>query len=51
MEAGIPFDESEIALQDPNFPPGYKYEPWTIDEIMDCMQQGVPVDLGSGQWE
>ncbi|KXT14601.1 hypothetical protein AC579_3683 [Pseudocercospora musae] len=51
MEAGISFDDSEIAKQDPNFPPGYKYEPWTIDWIMDCMQKGVPVDLGPGQWE
>ncbi|EME48805.1 monooxygenase-like protein [Dothistroma septosporum NZE10] len=48
MKAGIKFDDSDIP---PNFPPGYKYEPWTIDWIMDCMYKGVAVDLGPGQWE
>jgi len=48
MKKGIRFDESDIP---PNFPPGYKYEPWTIDEIMDCMYQGKPVDLGPGNWD
>lgn len=48
MKKGIRFDESDVP---PNFPPGYKYEPWTIDEIMDCMYKGIPVNMGSGQWE
>jgi hypothetical protein len=47
MRKGIPFDESGIP---PNYPPGYKYEPWTIDYIMDCMEKGVQVDLGPGDW-
>jgi len=47
MKAGIPFDQSGIPE---NFPPGYKYEPWSIDYIMDCMYKGVPVDMGSGNW-
>ncbi|KAK4506824.1 hypothetical protein PRZ48_000557 [Zasmidium cellare] len=48
MNKGIRFDESDVP---PNFPPGYKYEPWTIDWVMDCMLKGVPVELGPGQWE
>lgn len=48
MKKGIRFDESGIP---PNFPPGYKYEPWTIDWVMDCMSQGKPVDLGPGNWD
>ncbi|EME87343.1 uncharacterized protein MYCFIDRAFT_184415 [Pseudocercospora fijiensis CIRAD86] len=51
MEAGIPFDDSEIAERDPNFPKGYRYVPWTIDWIMECMRKGVAVDLGEGEWE
>jgi hypothetical protein len=47
MMKGIRFDESGIP---PNYPPGYKYEPWTIDYIIDCMEKGVPVDLGPGNW-
>ena len=48
MKEGVRFDESGIT---PNFPPGYKFEPWSIDYVMDCMQKGVPVDLGPGEWE
>ncbi|KAK1071079.1 hypothetical protein LTR74_003728 [Friedmanniomyces endolithicus] len=48
MKKGIRFDESEIP---PNYPPGYKYEPWTIDWVMDCMRQGKPVELGAGNWD
>lgn len=48
MKEGISFDESGIP---PNFPPGYKYEPWSIDEIMDSVRQGIPVELGSGDWD
>ena len=34
----------------PNYPPGYKYESWTIDKIMDDMRNGRPTDLGPGDW-
>lgn len=34
----------------PNYPPGYRYEPWNIEQIMDDMRAGRPVDLGSGDW-
>ena len=48
MKRGIRFDESEVP---PNFPSGYKYEPWSIDEIMQSMQKGIAVDLGPGDWD
>ena len=35
---------------EPNYPPGYKYEPWNIEQIMDDMRAGRPVDLGAGDW-
>lgn len=35
----------------PNYPPGYKFEPWSIEQIMDDMKKGVNVDLGSGNWD
>lgn len=35
----------------PNYPPGYKYEEWNIDEIMDDLKQGRPVQLGPGDWK
>jgi hypothetical protein len=34
-----------------NYPPGYKYEPWNIENIMDTMKAGKPIDLGAGSWE
>ncbi|GAB1726416.1 monooxygenase [Hortaea werneckii] len=48
MNKGIPFDESDVP---PNFPPGYKYEPWSIEKIMEDMRKGIPVDLGKGNWD
>lgn len=48
MKKGIRFDESDVP---PNYPPGYKYEPWTIDWVMDCMKQNKPVELGPGNWD
>ena len=40
-------DDSSIP---PNYPPGYKYEPWSIDEIMDDLHAGKEVYLGAGDW-
>lgn len=48
MRRGIPFDESGIP---PNFPPGYKWEPWSIDSIMEAKRKGVDVYLGPGEWD
>ncbi|KAF2397031.1 FAD/NAD(P)-binding domain-containing protein [Trichodelitschia bisporula] len=35
----------------PNYPPGYKYEAWNIEQIMDDMKAGKQVELGAGDWE
>lgn len=35
----------------PNYPPGYKYEPWSIEAIIEDMHAKRPVNLGSGDWE
>ncbi|KAF2084313.1 monooxygenase [Saccharata proteae CBS 121410] len=46
---GIRFeDEASIP---PNYPPGYKYEPWNIDDIMRDMKEGRAIDLGPGNWD
>ena len=34
----------------PNYPKGYKFEPWSIDEIMGDLKEGKEVDLGAGEW-
>ncbi|KAL1879945.1 hypothetical protein VTK73DRAFT_6525 [Phialemonium thermophilum] len=35
----------------PNYPPGYRYQPWSIDDIMNTLRHGRPVDLGEGNWD
>jgi len=35
----------------PNFPPGYVYQPWSIQKVMDDMKEGKPIDLGAGNWD
>ncbi|KAK3380972.1 hypothetical protein B0H63DRAFT_545233 [Podospora didyma] len=49
MRRGVPFDEDDSIP--PNYPPGYKYEPWSIEQIMEDMRNGKPVELGSGNWD
>ena len=36
---------------EPNYPKGYKYEPWSIERIMEDMRAGKAIDLGAGDWE
>jgi hypothetical protein len=35
----------------PNYPKGYKYKPWNIEDIMEDMRNGKEIDLGPGDWE
>jgi hypothetical protein len=49
MRNGVDFTEDDSFP--PNYPPGYKYEPWSIDQIMDDVRNGKPVDLGPGNWD
>ncbi|KAH7120988.1 hypothetical protein B0J11DRAFT_589838 [Dendryphion nanum] len=49
MKKGIKMeDESGF---EPNYPKGYKYEAWSIEEIMKDMREGREVVLGEGDWE
>ncbi|KAK3068171.1 hypothetical protein LTR53_014467 [Teratosphaeriaceae sp. CCFEE 6253] len=48
MKKGIPLEEDTSIP--PNYPPGYKYEPWNIDQIMADVKAGKEVDLGPGEW-
>ncbi|KXX78132.1 6-hydroxynicotinate 3-monooxygenase [Madurella mycetomatis] len=48
MEKGVPLEEDDSVP--PNYPPGYKYRPWSIDQIMEDVKNGKPVDLGPGNW-
>jgi len=49
MKKGIRHEDDERVP--PNYPPGYRYEPWNIDEIMQAMREGRPVELGAGDWD
>jgi hypothetical protein len=35
----------------PNYPPGYKWEAWNIDEIMKDLKNGKAVEMGAGDWD
>lgn len=48
MKEGIKMEDEDKFP--PNYPAGYKYEPWSIEQIMEDMRAGRPVDLGSGDW-
>ena len=48
MKEGVRLEDDESVP--PNYPPGYKYEPWTIDDIMADLKNGKEVDLGAGDW-
>lgn len=50
VRARVPLSEG-IEGVEPNFPPGYKYEPWNIEDIMEDMRVGRPVELGGGDWD
>jgi len=44
-------DMADEDSYEPNYPKGYKYEPWNIEKIMEDMRAHKPCDLGSGDWE
>lgn len=49
MKKGIRLEDDERVP--PNYPPGYRYEPWNIEQIMEDMRAGKPIELGSGNWD
>ena len=48
MKKGIRLEDDDRIP--PNYPPGYKYEPWDIEQIMDDMRNGKGVELAPGDW-
>lgn len=42
---------SDVTELPPNYPPGYKFEPWSIDDIMADMKAKKAFELGAGEWE
>lgn len=34
----------------PNYPEGYKFEPWSIEEIIEDKKNGRETSLGPGKW-
>lgn len=49
MNKGIRFEDDERIS--PNYPPGYRYVPWDIEDIMRNVRNGKPIDLGPGDWD
>lgn len=49
MNRGVAMEDNDSIP--PNYPPGYKYEPWKIEDIIEDMRNGRPVDLGKGSWD
>ena len=48
MDRGISL-EDDVSVP-PNYPPGHRYDPWTIHDIMEDIRAGKKVDLGPGDW-
>jgi hypothetical protein len=42
---------TDVEALPPNYPPGYKYEAWNIEKVMDDMRAGKPIELGEGNWD
>ncbi|KAI1093234.1 FAD/NAD(P)-binding domain-containing protein [Rostrohypoxylon terebratum] len=47
IRKGIPFDQVDTVP--PNYPPGYKYSPWNIDDMQKKVEDGT-VEMGGGDW-
>ncbi|KAK5675806.1 hypothetical protein LTS10_011537 [Elasticomyces elasticus] len=48
IELGVPLEE-DVSFP-PNYPEGYKYEAWNIDQVMADVRAGKEVNLGEGDW-
>lgn len=49
MEKGVSLEEVDGIP--PNYPPGYRYKPWSIQQMARDMAEGKIVDLGGGDWD
>lgn len=48
MKKGVRIEDDDRIP--PNYPPGYHYEAWNIEQIMDNMRNGKSVELAPGDW-
>ena len=48
IEKGVPMEDE--AGFEPNYPKGYRYEPWSIEQIIKDKKAGREIDLGAGDW-
>lgn len=48
MQEGVSLEDDDRIPA--NYPKGYKFEPWSIDDIMQDLNEGKEVDLGAGEW-
>lgn len=49
MRCGVLFDEDDSILL--NYLVGYKYELWSIEDIMEDMKNGKLIEFGLGNWD
>ena len=49
MRQGVPLEEDDSIP--PNYPPGYKYKPWSLADAVPSMGRGENIDLGGGNWD
>ena len=49
VKKGVRMEDEEAF--EPNYPKGYKYEPWSIDQIMEDMRAGRKIKLEPGDWD
>ncbi|CAJ2503414.1 Uu.00g108080.m01.CDS01 [Anthostomella pinea] len=48
MRKGVGLEDTKEIK--PNYPKGYKFAPWSIDDIMQQVKKGKEIDLGPGEW-
>lgn len=48
IRSEVPWQEDDSIP--PNYPPGYKFETWSIDQIIEDKKQGRDTVLGAGDW-
>jgi hypothetical protein len=48
MKNGVKWYEDES--MPPNYPPGYKFEEWSIEQIIEDKKNGKEPEVGAGDW-
>ena len=48
MKNNVPWENDESIP--PNYPPGYKFQKWSIEQIMEDKKNGIEPEAGAGDW-